>query len=167
RARRGARLDPDRARMRLADPLHDREADARRLPGRVHGVEHPEDALLLRLVEPHPVVAHAELEVSRVLAAGDDDLFGAAVLDRVRDQVLEDLRELRAVVVDLREGALDAQRAAEEGAERVYDLGEDGARVEALAGSLRRADARVAQHPVDELAHAPRALADLPQVVER
>src|SRR5437764_14176871 len=103
----GRRLDPDPAAVDVNDSLADGQADtrARILVGAVQTREHAEDALGLRRVDADPVVPNAEAPAVGHLGRPDADArrLVAGELDRVRDQVLEQLAQSARVPGDRRQ----------------------------------------------------------------
>src|ERR1044071_2564595 len=95
------RRHPDRSAMALDDLLADREADAGAgvFPHRVQPLEDHEDALEVLRLDADAVVGDGDLpRIALVLGADVDARYaGAAELERVADQVLEQLRELHVV----------------------------------------------------------------------
>src|SRR5437763_12165784 len=107
----GARLDPDAPAVAVDDLAGDGQADAgaRVRVARVQALEHLEDALAVARVDADAVVG--DREVPRVGLAARGDLHQrsrlAAELQRVGDQVLEQLRELHPVALDGGQDAVD------------------------------------------------------------
>src|SRR5690242_16860233 len=97
-------VDPDAPAVPVDDLLADRQPDAGAgiFVAIVQALEHEEDALAVLRIEPDAVVRDAERPRAAVLARRDVHArgFGAAELERVGDQVLEELRELPLVAVD-------------------------------------------------------------------
>ena len=162
-------LHANQAAVHLDDLLHDREPDPRRLLLRVEGVEQPEDPLEVTLLDAHAGVAHRELERSPELPAGDDNraVLPSHVLDGVRDQVLEDLRQLRTVVADHGEPSLHADRGVRRRTQRVDHLPQNRIGIDPLWHGARSRHARVGQHAVDQLTHASGALPEEREMLAR
>src|SRR5690348_1215814 len=99
----GPSVDPDASTVPVDDLLADRKSD----PGAgifvavVQALEHEEDALAVLRIEPDAVVGDRE-EPRAVVFAGAHvhaRTLGAVELERIRDEVLEELRELALVAV--------------------------------------------------------------------
>src|SRR5436190_18659266 len=97
----GLRVEPDPASSLLDDALADRETDAAAgvLVARVVPAEEVEDVVRERGVDADPVVLHRESDELAVADSGDFDDRGAVALelDRVRDEVLEELQQVELV----------------------------------------------------------------------
>src|SRR5260221_3708868 len=156
----GLRGDPDAPAVALDHFLADGEADtgARVLGLVVQTLEHHEDALEILRLDTDAIVADGELEVGFLFDAGDVDPGHRrrAELERVADQVLEQLRQLRFV------GAHPGQRVPGHRCARLLDGAAQVAdrlverwlhldRQELLAAG---ADARVGKQVLDQLLHA-------------
>ena len=103
RAFAGLGLDPDAAIMPFDDALADREAHSgTRQFAAVQALEDPENAIVVLRIDTDAVVSHADrplvVPTSRALIC-DPRRLVCLVLDRVPDQVLEDLRQLDLVSV--------------------------------------------------------------------
>src|SRR6266536_6164001 len=100
RALPAARLDPHAAAGGVDHLLHHREADARPLDVHVlEPLEDLEDLVVVRGLDPDAVVPDVAFPGVAALAHADLDPRGglAGVLDRVAQQVAEDLLDLRAI----------------------------------------------------------------------
>src|SRR5439155_2048523 len=155
----GAGLDPDAPAVAPDDLLDDGQADAGagiRVAG-VQALEHLEDALAVARVDADAVVGDLEVPVLALAARADLDARGglAAELQRVGDEVLEQLGELHPVAVDggqiggehlpARLGDLLAQ-ALEHLAQQLADVDR--------APLLDAPDARVGEQAVEQRAHS-------------
>src|SRR5947208_15730283 len=112
----GPGLHPDAPAVALDHLLDDRQADpgSRVLALVVQALEHHEDALEVLRLDADAVVAHREFPF-RALVGGahvhGGRGIGLAELQRVADQVLEQLRELSFVAMDRRQLVLRHRRA--------------------------------------------------------
>src|SRR6185295_4331385 len=109
-------LHADPAAVPLHDLLADRQPDAVALilaPG-VEALKDPEDALEVLRLDPDAVVLHREAPRLAFPHGGDVDLrgLGPAELDRIGDQVLEELKELRGIDGQRRERVVSHLGAA-------------------------------------------------------
>src|SRR5438132_848988 len=99
----GLRADPDAPAVALGDLLTDRKPDAG--PGvlahRMQALEQHEDALEVLRLDADAVVGDADVPLAGLLHRADMDVRPrrAAELERIADQVLEDLREPHHVAV--------------------------------------------------------------------
>ena len=100
------RLDPDAPAMALDDLLADGKADAgaRVLAHGMQPLKQHEDALEVLRLDADAVVGHRDAPFARLLGGAHVDARQRrpAELERVADQVLEELRELH--LVDVRGG---------------------------------------------------------------
>src|SRR3954453_13534431 len=104
------RLRPDPAPVSLHDSLADRQAAprARVLLLGVQPLEDHEDPPRVARVEPDPVIADREHPLLALASGGEVDVGRALApeLDRVADQVLEELADLGAVAPHGGEGVV-------------------------------------------------------------
>src|SRR5574341_1244391 len=167
RIRRAARADPDASAVALHHLLADRQPDAgaRVLALVVQALEHHEDALVVLRLDADAVVLHFK---GPFLGAFDDAHMDPghgirAELERVADQVLEELRELPLVGLQRRHRVVSDRGA------RFLDR---GAQVEQRPAQRRfarhrpellalGADARVGEQVLDQLLHARGAVDDV------
>src|SRR4051812_29176108 len=117
RARAGRRLYPDAAAVTVCDPPADRQPDPGPLVllAPVQAAEHLEDALGVALLDADAVVAHDDVPLARLADALDPHLgrhARACELDRVGDEVLQQLADLGGVAVHGAQRPAGDRRAA-------------------------------------------------------
>src|SRR4051812_3309979 len=160
----GRRLDPDAPAVALDHLAADGEADAGAgvLAHRVQALEHHEDALEVLRLDADAVVADDDVVFIGFFAPGDVDPGHARSpeLERVADQVLEELRHLQLV------GRHAGQRVPGHGGARLLDrraqVGERATQrrlqLDPRHFLAAGADARVGEQVLDQLLHARRAV---------
>src|SRR5947207_11340852 len=165
RARAGRRLYPDAAAVAVGDPPADRQADAGAgvLLAAVEPAEHLENALGVALLDADAVVAYDDVPLTRLVDALDANLRRDVVareLDRVGDQVLQQLADLGRVALHGAERAMGDRRPALEDRAfvRAQHAFEDRVGIDRHALDLDAADARVPQQVVDQELHPLRAV---------
>src|SRR3954447_1194958 len=158
------RLEPDAPAVALGDLLADGKADARAgvLAHGMQALEQHEDALEVLRLDADAVVGDADAPLGIFLLRRDVDARRrlAAELERIADQVLEELHELHLVDIDARQripadrgpGLLDRRAQIGDGA---LERRLEGHGLELLALG---ADPRVGEQVLDQLLHARRAV---------
>jgi hypothetical protein len=177
----GAARNPDAERRPLVEPARDRHTAAVEVDelldqgetypgalvapraGALDPVESLEEPRQLARRDPRPGVAHLELDVLLVQPYPNRDRAGEGELDRVREEIEDNLLPHVAVDVDgLRQrGAIDDERQAsslDRGAKAARELRRQHREIERLVDRLDAAglDSRELEQRVDELEQAQR-----------